>query len=202
MNSSQVIKTHCQAINGVLSTFKPYTPKQKSRIAYEVKESDQLIESSDERFGILKTDKGLIQFTRNIEFISYQVFPGDFIEIIKWPNVAVHWPRSQFEAQNITANDTVIQRGDAVFEEGGAPGEPLVCSTVIKVKDRYFVEIKDGRVLTAAYIDGATRYRRIIDEDKKRNKALAELTARKRNPQLLEIGFWSREIAEVQGGAV
>lgn len=192
----------CDQVNAFLSTFKPYTPKQKSRMAYEVKESDQITEGADQRFSILKNEKGHIRFIRNIEFAQYPVYPGDFIEIIKWPNVAVHWPRSQFEAQNITANDTVIQRGDAVFEEGGAPGDPLVCSTVIKVKDRYFIEIKDGRVLTAAYIDGATRYRRIIDEDKKRNKALAELTARKRNPQLLEIGFWSREIAEVQGGAV
>lgn len=192
---------HCQAINGILSTFKPYTPKQINRIAYEVKESDQIIESSDERFGILKTDKGLIQFTRNIEFVSYQVFPGDFIEIIKWPNVALHWPRAQFEAQNITANDTVIHRGDAIFEEGAAPGDPLACSTVIKIKDRYFVEIKEGRVLTAAYINGATRFGRLIDENRNRDKAMAELTARKRNPQLLEIGFWSREIVEVSGGA-
>lgn len=187
----------CQVINELLSTFKPYTPKQKSRMAYEVKESDQIVECADERFGILNTDKGLIKFTRNIEFVSYQVFPGDFIEIIKWPTVALHWPRAQFEAQNITANDTVILPGDAVLEEVYS-GTLNVAGHVIKIKDRYFIGIENGRVHTAWCLAGATRFCRHHD-GKKLQKTLAELAERKKKTQVLEVGFWSRELVEVAG---
>ncbi|HCU66191.1 MAG TPA: hypothetical protein DF774_10570 [Rheinheimera sp.] len=190
----------CDQVNEFLSTFKPYTPKHKTRVAYEVKESDQIIDCDDERFGVLKTDKGSVKFIRNIEFLAYQVFPGDFIEMIRWPDVAIHWPRAKFEAQNVTANDTVIQRGDAVLEET-YPGALNVAGHVIKIKDRYFIGIENGRVHTAWCLAGATKFCRHND-GKKLQKTLAELAARKKKTQVLEVGYWSREFAEVQGGAV
>lgn len=192
--------SNCEQVNEFLSTFKPYTPKHKTRCAHEITGSDKIIECADERFGVLETEKGLIRFTRNIDFASYQVFTGDFIEIIKWPNVAVHWPRAQFLAQNVTANDTVIQRGDAVLEEM-YPGALNVAGHVIKIKDRYFIGIENGRVHTAWCLAGATRFCRHND-GKKLQKTLAELAARKKKAQVLEVGYWSREFAEVQGGAV
>ena len=99
-----------------------------------------------------------------------------------------------------SSTENVINRGDATLETWG-PGNLQTSGTVIKLGSRYFIEIKNGRVMTACYINGATRYGRVIDEDKKRNKALAELEARKKNPQLLEVGFWSRTVETVQGGA-
>lgn len=188
----------CQKANAFLSQFKPFLPKQKTVIAYEVQPTDKC-DFITLGYGVLHTLKGNVEFTIKE---THRVCVGDYVVLEKFDQPAKHWTRKDFHAANYVGDDIVVKRGDAVFEEGAAPGDPLVCSTVIKIKDRYFIEIKEGRVLTAAYINGATRFSRLIDEDKKRNKALAELTARKRNPQLLEIGFWSREVAEVQGGAV
>jgi hypothetical protein len=188
----------CDQVNAFLSTFGCYKEANASRMAYEVKESDRIIECADSNFGILRTEKGGVKFIRNAELVSYQVFPGDFIEIIKWPNVVVHWPREQFLSQ--TSQENVINRGDATLETWG-PGNLQTSGTVIKVGDRYFIEIKNGRVMTACYINGATRYGRFIDEDKKRNRALNALIARKKKPQVLEVGFWSRTVETVQGGA-
>lgn len=189
----------CDQVNAFLSTFGSYTPKQKSRMAYEVKEADCLtFLGATREIATLNTAKGSIVFLMTPTSV---VNVGDFIEIIKWPAVAVHWPRSQFLAQNVQQEDTVIERGDVVLEQ--YPGtDSLNCAgTVIMVGDRYFIEIKNGRVATSYQINAATRFGRLIDSDKKRNKALEELTARKKKPKILEVGFWSREIKEVQGGA-
>lgn len=189
---------HCDRVNAFLSTFGSYKPKPKSRMAYEIKQGDR-VDFITSSVAELHTAKGSILF--NIQpgrFVS----TGDFVEIIQWPNYSVHWPRSQFLAQNVQPEDTVIERGDVVLEQ--YPGtDSLNCAgTVIMVGDRYFIEIKNGRVATSYQINAATRFGRLIDSDKKRNKALEELTARKKKPKILEVGFWSREITEVQGGAV
>lgn len=188
----------CDQVNAFLSTFDCYKEANASRMAYEVKESDRIIPCQDEKFGYLSTAKGDIMFLRNAELVSYQVFPGDFIEIIKWPNVVVHWPREQFLAQTSTEN--VINRGDATLETWG-PGNLTVSGTVIKVGDRYFSRIENGRVKTSPYLRGATKYGRLIDHDKARNRALNALNERKKKPQVLEFGFWSRTVETVQGGA-
>ena len=192
-------KKTCDQVNAFLSQFDCYKQADASRMAYEVKESDR-VSYGDEGFGLLVTDKGEIKFLLGEKFLQgvRLVSPGDFIELIQWPHVALHWPRSQFLAQ--TSSENVINRGDATLETWG-PGNLTVSGTVIKVGNRYFIEIKNGRVMTSPYLRGATSYMRLIDEDKKRNKALAALTARKKKPQVLEFGYWSRTVEEVQGGA-
>lgn len=186
--------SRCDQVNAFLSTFDCYKQANASRMAYEIKPDDK-VDLLGGTWTLLQTAKGTIDFTRSERD---EVVAGDFVEIIKWPECAVHWPREQFIAQTSTEN--VINRGDATLETWG-PGNLQTSGTVIKLGSRYFIEIKNGRVMTACYINGATRYGRVIDEDKKRNKALAELEARKKNPQLLEVGFWSRTVETVQGGA-
>lgn len=186
----------CDQVNAFLSQFESYKQDDVSRIAYEVKESDRLSYSEESSFALLVTDKGEIKFFHDRR--TGLVVPGDFIEIIQWPYGVVHWPRSQFLAQTSTEN--VVNRGDATLETWG-PGNLTVSGTVIKIDSRYFIEIKNGRVMTTPYLRGATTYMRLIDEDKKRNKALAALTARKKKPQVLEFGYWSRTVETVQGGA-
>jgi hypothetical protein len=194
----------CDQVNAFLSTFGDYKAKRNSRMAYEVKESDRIIPCADESFGILHTDKGRIKFIRSAELVSYQVFPGDFIEIIQWPNCAVHWEREHFLAQNVQPDETVIKRGDAVLEHYEGTDQLITAGSVIKIADRYFVEIKNNRVLTAWSINGAARFydhNHALNNTKKLQKTLAELEARKKNPQVVEVGFWSRTVEEVQGGA-
>ena len=190
----------CQAFNNLLSTFKTHTPKLQQRIAYEVTESDRFIYRENSDFVTLITANGGIDFYRDSDFASYFILPGDFIEIIKWPSVAVHWTREVFLAMNVTANDTVIERGEAVLEKDSS-GDLHVAGYVIEISGRYFTGIEKGRVMTAWSIEGATKFRRHHDS-KKLEKTLAELAARKKKAQVLEVGYWTREFAEVQGGAV
>lgn len=186
----------CDQLNAFLSTFGSYTPKQKSRMAYEVKQEDKLNFVTGNR-AVLTTAKGQIEF--NIQANRF-VSEGDFIEIIQWPNYAVHWPRSQFLAQNVQPGDTVINRGDAVLELCTGTDSLAVAGKVIKIKDRYFASIENGRVITSWSLAGAERFCRHHDA-KKLQKTLAELAARKKKTQVLEVGMWSRTVEEVQGGA-
>ncbi|MEN3159565.1 hypothetical protein ABC502_14390 [Alkalimonas sp. NCh-2] len=185
----------CAQVNQFLGTFQSFKAKDKSRMAYEIKPTDTI--DLYEELNVLWTEKGKIEFARKKKA---EVSAGDFIEIIQWPDIAVHWPRDQFIAQNVSESDRVINRGDATLETWGS-GNLQTSGTVIQVGSRYFVEIYNGRVLTACYIGGATRYNRFIDQDKKRDKALAELEKRKKKPKVMEVGFWSRDVEEVQGGA-
>lgn len=79
-------------------------------------------------------------------------------------------------------------------------GDLHVSGYVIEIDGRYFRGIEKGRVLTAWSIEGATKFRPHHDA-KKLEKTLAELAARKKSAQVLEVGYWSREYGAVQGGA-
>jgi hypothetical protein len=186
---------NCQLFNQFLSTFKPYMPMQKSRCAYQVQNIDR-IDYPAHNIGEVVTSKGRICFYRKPgEFVQV----GDYIELINLHYV-LHWSRQHFEGQNLSAHDTVIKHGDLLLEVDYA-GQPKVSCHVIKIKDRYFRGIENGRVLTAPIIQGATRFCRFHDE-KNLQKTLTELAARKKKTQVLEVGYWSREFAEVQGGAL
>lgn len=184
----------CQQFNEFLSTFKSYTPKAKSRCAYQVQAGDKIYYTGH-AIGELVTAKGNIRFHREP---GETVQVGDYIELINMHYV-LHWSRQHFEAQNLSAHDTVIKHGDVLLEVAYA-GQPQVSCHVIKMKDRYFRGIENGRVLTAPILQGATRFCRFTDE-RKLQKALAELAARNKKTQVLEVRYWSREFEEVQGGA-
>jgi hypothetical protein len=89
--------------------------------------------------------------------------------------------------------------GSPALEKTGS-GNLHVSGHVIEIEGRYFRSIEKGRVITAWSIEGATKFRSYHDS-KKLEKTLAELAARKKKAQVLEVGYWMREFAELQGGA-
>lgn len=137
--------SRCDQVNAFLSSFGSYKAKDKSRIAYEIKAGDK-IDYCAGYFNSLQTEKGEIDFYKSP---GAEVEIGDFIEIIQWPHLAVHWSRDVFIAQNINPTDNVIIRGNAVLEQS-SESHLTTAGTVIKVGTRYFIEIKNGRVMTNA----------------------------------------------------
>lgn len=89
--------------------------------------------------------------------------------------------------------------GSPALEKTGS-GNLHVSGHVIEIEGRYFRGIEKNRVITAWSIEGATKFRSYHDS-KKLEKTLAELAARKKKAQVLEVGYWMREFAELQGGA-
>lgn len=184
----------CQQYHQFLNQFKPFAPKPDTNIAYQIKQGD-VVDYIDNNVAELITPAGRIEFTH-----EQQVSLGDFI-VTKTLSDAYHVSQTLFKKLHFMAGEAAALPGQPVIEEF-YPGHEHVVGKVLKIADRYFIEIKNGKVRTTPYLKGARIFKRHNEKDQAALlKLITELEQRKKKPTAFEVGFWSRDAAASEGGA-
>lgn len=185
----------CQQYHEFLNQFKPYAAKPDTHIAYQIKQCD-VVDYIDNNVAELITPKGRIEFTH-----EQQVSLGDFI-VFQGLDGAYHVSQAMFKKLHFMDGETPVLPGQPVIEEP-IKGYPNVACLVIKIGKRYFSEIKNDRVITAWSIQGARHFLLWNKKDRADlTKKIAELNSRHKKPAVIEVGFWSRDIAASEGGVL
>lgn len=185
----------CQQYQQFLSQFNTFALNPDPNHAYQIKKGDR-VDYIDSKKAELTTQLGGIKFN-----YEQQVSLGDFI-VLGGVGAAYHVSQTLFKKLHLMTGETPVLPGQPVIEEH-YEGNPVFWHSVIKINDRYFSEIKNGRVRTAWCIEGAKKFetRHNPVAVSQMQKVVAELQQKKKNPKVLEVGYWSRDIAESEGGA-
>lgn len=185
---------NCMHYQMFVSQFKPFAPKPDLNMAYQIKKGD-VVDYIDNNKAKLTTQLGGIEFTW-----EEQISLGDFI-VHGGVRAAYHVSQTLFKKLHFMAGENAVLPGQPVIEEF-YPGHEHVVGKVLKIADRYFIEIKNGKVRTTPYLKGARIFKRHNEKDQAALlKLINELEQRKKKPTAFEVGFWSRDIAASEGGA-
>lgn len=186
---------NCMHYQMFVSQFKPFAPKPDLNMAYQIKKGD-VVDYIDSNKARLTTQLGGIEFTW-----EQQVSLGDFI-VHGGVRAAYHVSQTLFKKLHFMAGENAVLPGQPVIEEFYA-GNAHAVGKVIKIAGRYFMEIKNDKVMTTPYLKGARIFRRHNEKEQAALvKLIKELEQRKKKPAVVEVGFWSRDIAASEGGVL